>query len=130
MGTVGCLKTTGRLVHGRPSTRMCDVRTGRRLRAAAVRAVGPTSPSPGPDCPSSGSPTARPSWRTGRAAGSSFDEPAVGDDDFPAVGEAFAARAGLCRTGSEGGARAVPLPRRPLVDHAARWFGATRSRTA
>ncbi|WP_375165568.1 AAC(3) family N-acetyltransferase [Streptomyces sp.] len=58
-----------------------------------------------------------------------FGEPAVGDHGFPAVGEAFAARTGLCRTGSVGGARAVLPPLRPLVDFAARWFGAARSRT-
>ncbi|WP_280118923.1 AAC(3) family N-acetyltransferase [Streptomyces marokkonensis] len=57
------------------------------------------------------------------------DEPAVSDHDFPAVREACAERAGLCRTGSVSGARAVLLPLRPRVDFAARWFGATRSRT-
>lgn len=57
------------------------------------------------------------------------DEPAVSDHGFPAVREACAERAGLCRTGSVSGARAVLLPLRPRVDFAARWFGATRSRT-
>ncbi|MFB7945797.1 aminoglycoside N(3)-acetyltransferase [Kitasatospora phosalacinea] len=62
----------------------------------------------------------------GRRRWVAFDEPAVSDHDFAAVGAAFEHRSGAARAGRVGGARAVLLPLRPLVDFAADWFRAHR----
>ncbi|MFE1316201.1 aminoglycoside N(3)-acetyltransferase [Kitasatospora phosalacinea] len=66
----------------------------------------------------------------GRRRWVAFDEPAVDDHDFPAVGAAFERRPGAARTGRVGGARAVLLPLRPLVDFAANWFREHREQRA
>lgn len=65
----------------------------------------------------------------GRRRWVTFDEPVVDDDDFAAVGEAFAADTGLACAGNVGDARALLLPQRDLVDYAATWFAAHRPAT-
>jgi len=55
-----------------------------------------------------------------------WDELWVADDDFDAVGAAFAASTGLVRSAPVGQATALLLPQRDLVEFAASWFPAHR----
>lgn len=65
----------------------------------------------------------------GRRQWVTFEEPAVDDEDFVALGDAFAAQGGV-RTGTVGAARAHLMEQRALVDFAAAWFARTRGGAA
>lgn len=71
-------------------------------------------------------PNGAPMLLDGRRTWARFEEPAVDDSDFLALGEAFAATRGE-RTGRVGGATARLVEVRELVGFAAAWFARTRT---
>lgn len=67
-----------------------------------------------------------PVWRDGVRAWVTFDTGTFDSDDFPLIGQAYAAAGGDLTTGRIGQAATLRLPMRPLVAFAADWIAAQR----